>query len=179
MGQGWSQEYSGPVATTSAGLGPKYRADSEPPTSAHYGGTKLDSNIPEDEELQTTPAQLTNPIASADWKKASSESGILKEKSAALAAILDAKAAQPPSGTLQKSSSQGENLCPPKPQLDRSQSLIGYSPFADFSLFPDKFGPYKTRQLSSSDEEKSVPPTPPPTPLISMASAFFRPRYVY
>ena len=119
MGQGWSQDYSAvdikstTGATTSAGIGPRFRADSEPPTSSHYGGTKLNSNIPEDEELQTTSAnlaKLTNPIASADWKKASGDSGILKEKSAALAAILDAKSTQSPSGELPHSSSQCENL---------------------------------------------------------------------
>ena len=52
MGQGWSQEYTSSDiynntgGTTTSGLGPRTRADSEPPTSAHYGGTKLNINIP-------------------------------------------------------------------------------------------------------------------------------------
>ena len=108
MGQGWSQEYSASDVynnggnTTSTGLGPRVRADSEPPTSAHFGGTKLNGNIPEDEELQTTPTNLAHfsaPIACADWKRANNESGILKEKpnqlikQAQLSAYLESKAA--------------------------------------------------------------------------------------
>ena len=89
MGQGWSGEYPAGEAygntgiNSSVGLGPRIRADSEPPTSAHYGGTKLDVTIPEDEEINATHsnlAQFTKPIASADWKRASTDSGILKEK---------------------------------------------------------------------------------------------------
>ena len=195
MGQGWSQEYSSTDiytsagATTSAGLGPKTRADSEPPTSI-YGGTQLNLNIPEDEELKTTPSELAKltppPIASADWKKAAADSGILKEKSATLAAFLESKPSH--SSTFSDGSflEVKEALGPPKPR-ERSQSVGGFAHFADFSLFPDKFGsaPYKNRHVSGSsnlsDEEKSVPTTPPPTPnlitpLQSVKDAFFRNR---
>ena len=195
MGQGWSEGYTtadiynNPGATTSAGLGPRYRADSEPPTSAHYGGTKLNANIPEDEELKTTPsdlAQLKKPIASADWKKASAESGILKEKPAALAALLESKVAQSSTFSDASALDQKVTFSPPKPR-ERTQSLGGYSHFCDFSLFPDKFGAgaYKKRHPSSgsnlSDDEKSIPTTPPPTPNIttplqSVTNAFFRSR---
>ena len=210
MGQGWSQEYSnmldqrqpGGGGTTSAGLGPKYRADSEPPTSSHYGGTQLNAMIPEDEELETiSPTNLAtshlppnNVAATADWRKASTESGILKEKS--LAALLEAKAAQQSSfstgGAVSHSPSlsEGQGLNLPKPR-DRAQSVGGYSHFSDFSLFPDKFGPTRAQPLKlrhfsggSSEDGKSVPPTPPPTPstpaittpLQSVTNAFFRAR---
>ena len=201
MGQGWSQEYSAADIynnggnTTSNGLGPRLRADSEPPTSPHYGGTKLNGNIPEDEELQTTStnlAQFPTPIASADWKRASTESGILKEKSnelikqAQLSAYLKSKAATASTFSNTSSPEKTELLNPPKPR-DRSASYGGYSHFSDFSLFPDKYGPsqVKRRHPSNgsnlSEDDKSIPCTPPPTPNIttplqSVKDAFFRSR---
>ena len=191
MGQGWSQEYSGADAysnagaTTSAGLGPRIRADSEPPTSAHYGGTKLNTIIPEDEELTTIPSNLAQ-MASADWKKASAESGILKEKPSQLAALLESKVVT--SSTFSDASSlDDKELLRMAKRRDRTQSLGGYSHFADFSLFPDKYGggPIKRRHPSSgsniSEEDRSIPCTPPPTPNIttplqSVKDAFFRTR---
>jgi len=195
MGQGWSQEYTSSDlynntgSTTSNGLGPRVRADSEPPTSAHYGGTKLNANIPEDEELTTTPtnlAQISTPIAVADWKRASGDSGILKEKPAQLAALLDSKASTSSTFSDFNSSENRELLNPPKPR-DRSQSVGGYSHFSDFSLFPDKFGanPIKRRHPSNgssiTEEVPSIPCTPPSTPNIttplqSIKESFFRTR---
>ena len=201
MGQGWSQEYSAADIynnggnTTSDGLGPRIRADSEPPTSLHYGGTKLAGNIPEDEELQTTPtnlAQFPSPIASADWKRVYTESGFLKEKpnelmkQSQLSAYLETKAAASSKLSNSSSSEQIELLNPPKPR-DRSNSYGGYSHFSDFSLFPDKFGPsqIKRRHPSNgsnrSEDDKSVPCTPPSTPNIitplqSVKDTFFRSR---
>ena len=201
MGQGWSQEYSAAdiynngVNTTSNGLGPRIRADSEPPTSPHYGGTKLNGNIPEDEELQTTHtslAQFPAPIASADWKKANTESGILKEKpnelvkQAQLGAYLESKVAASSTFSDTSSLEKKELFVPPKPR-DRSNSYGGYSHFSDFSLFPDKYGAgqIKRRHPSNisnvSEDDKSIPGTPPPTPNIttplqSVKDAFFRSR---
>ena len=138
MGQGWSGEYPGGEAygntgiNSSVGLGPRIRADSEPPTSAHYGGTKLDVTIPEDEEINATHsnlAQFTKPIASADWKRASTDSGILKEKPGQLATLLESKVAA--SSTFSDQASLNNRdiiLNPPKPR-DRSQSVGGYSSF--------------------------------------------------
>ena len=154
MGQGWSQEYAAADTynttgnTTSAGLGPRIRADSEPPTSQHYGGTKLNGNIPEDEEVQSGPSNLTQlspPIAAADWKRVSHESGILKEKptqllkQAQLAAFLESKAAPASSFSDSPSLDPIEPLGPPKPR-ERAQSYGGLSHFSDYTLFPDKFG---------------------------------------
>ena len=195
MGQGWSQEYttsdiySNTGATTTSGLGPRIRADSEPPTSAHYGGTKLNVNIPEDEELTTTPsniAKISTPIACADWKRASADSGILKEKPAQLAALLESKAATSSTFSDFNELENTISLNPPKPR-DRSQSVGGYSHFSDFSLFPDKFvgNPIKRRHPSNgssiSEEVSSIPCTPPSTPNIttplqSVKDAFFRTR---
>lgn len=196
MGQGWSGEYPAGEAygntgiNSSVGLGPRIRADSEPPTSAHYGGTKLDVTIPEDEEINATHsnlAQFTKPIASADWKRASTDSGILKEKPGQLATLLESKVTASSTFSDQVSLNNRDIILnPPKPR-DRSQSVGGYSHFADFSLFPDKFvsGPIKRRHPSTgsnlSEDEKSIPCTPPSTPSIStplqsVKEAFFRTR---
>lgn len=195
MGQGWSQEYnssdvynnSGSI--TASSRVPRIRADSEPPTSAVYGGTKLNANIPEDEELTTTPtnlAKMTAPIAVADWKRASGDSGILKEKPAQLASLLESRAVTSSTFSDFNAQENTESLCPPK-RRDRSQSLGGYSHFSDFSLFPDKFGanPMKRRHPSNgssiSEEVSSIPCTPPSTPNIttplqSIKESFFRTR---
>jgi len=190
MGQGWSQEYyNNPAATTTSGIGPRIRADSEPPTSAHYGGTKLNGNIPEDEELTTTPtnlAQISTPIAVADWKRASGDSGILKEKPAQLAELLESKAATSSTFSDFNELENKKLLNPPKPR-DRSQSVGGYSHFSDFSLFPDKYGANQIKRRHPSngssiiEEVSSIPCTPPSTPNIttplqSIKESFFRTR---